>query len=188
MIISMIAAIAENGVIGDNGKLPWHLPADLRRFKEVTMGHPIVMGHTTFRSLNRVLPGRRHVVLSRDPEFLANHPFEIEVVPGIPEARAWVFAAGFPEMFVIGGAETYRQLLPMTKWLYLTRVNARPNGDTLFPPIDFTEWAYVSAESRPKDDKHEYSFSFELWKRRDAKFTASDETPRPEQCSPLKSC
>jgi dihydrofolate reductase len=130
MRITLIAAVAENGVIGAAGRMPWHLPADLARFRAITTGHPVIMGRRTYESIGRPLPGRTTIVLSRTPGYGA--PGCI-VVPSAAEALA--AAGGAAEVFIAGGAQVYRQFLPLAQRIHLTLVHAAPPGDTLFPPL-----------------------------------------------------
>jgi len=142
MIISLIVAVAENGVIGRENRLPWHLPEDLRHFKRVTMGHPVIMGRKTHESLGRPLPGRRNIVITRQPEYAAAG---CEVVHSL--AGALALCSGADEVFVIGGAAVYGEALPQASRIYLTRVRTAASGDTRFPPIppDFVEIAREKA-------------------------------------------
>ncbi|MEA3033259.1 MAG: dihydrofolate reductase [Sphingomonadales bacterium] len=140
-IVTLIVARAENGVIGRDGCLPWHLPADLKRFKVLTMGAPMVMGRKTFESLPGLLPGRRHIVLTRNPEWQAPGA---EVVRDVPEALR---SAGEPRVSVIGGAETFRLFLPVADWIELTEIHARPEGDTLMETFDRAHWREVARET-----------------------------------------
>ncbi len=157
MKLSLIVAMAENGVIGRDGALPWHLPADLRRFKTLTMGHSMVMGRKTFESIGRVLPGRRSIVVSRDPEWRAEGAW---TAPSLEAALA--LTATEAEVFVIGGAEIFRQALPRADRLYLTRVLAEVEGDVYFPELDASEWRLVSREEIAADEKNLYPTSFEI--------------------------
>jgi len=160
--ISLIVAVAENGVIGRRGELPWRLSADLRRFKELTMGHAIIMGRKTFESIGRPLPGRRMIVVTRQADYRA---VGADVVGGLEEAYR---AAGAPretEAFVIGGAEIFAQAKPQAEHVYLTRVHATVEGDALFPPLDLNQWRLVSSELHAADAKNEYPFTFEVYER-----------------------
>ena len=143
MIISMVAAMAANRVIGKDNKMPWHLPADLRHFKQVTMGKPVVMGRKTFESIGRVLPGRRNIVISRSAPTDSKGA---EWVTSLPHAFALL--EGQPEVMVIGGGEVYRQCLPLAQRLYLTEIALQTEGDAYFP--DYTREAQwqLSAEQR----------------------------------------
>ncbi|HLL32133.1 MAG TPA: dihydrofolate reductase [Allosphingosinicella sp.] len=152
-IISLIVARAENGVIGREGKLPWHLPADLRRFKELTMGTPMVMGRKTFESLPGLLPGRAHIVLTRDPNWSAEGA---EVARDVAGAIALGEA---PRLSVIGGAEIFQLFLPLADRIELTEVHARPAGDTVLPAFDPADWREASRDSHgAKDGRPAYSF------------------------------
>jgi dihydrofolate reductase len=163
MRLAIIAAVADNGVIGRDGGLPWRLPADLRRFKALTLGHHLLMGRRTFEAdVGRPLPGRTVVVVSRGrPEL----PAGVRRAGTLDEAIAIAAAAGDPEPFVAGGAEIYRLALPRADRLYLTRVHARPEGDTVFPPFDEAAWREVFREDRPADAEHRYALSFLVYER-----------------------
>ncbi len=130
MIVSLIAAMAENRVIGSKGVIPWHLPADLRHFRELTTGHPVIMGRTTFASIGHPLPDRRCIVLSRNPTF---RPDGVEVFPSMEEALAT--CTGAEEVFIGGGGEVYRAVLHLADRIYLTIVHREYEGDTLLPAI-----------------------------------------------------
>ena len=144
--LSLIAAVARNGVIGADGVLPWRIPADLRRFRALTMGKPVVMGRLTFASIGRALPGRINIVMTRDAAFRADG---VETAPdldtGLALARRRAAEAGADEVFVIGGAQIYAAALPRAQRLYLTEVDADIAGDTHFPAFDRDEWQDVSA-------------------------------------------
>jgi dihydrofolate reductase len=142
MIISAIAAVAENGVIGNKGELPWHLPDDLRFFKRTTMGHPMVMGRRTFDSMG-VLPGRRSIVITRQPGW--HHP-GVETAHSLAEALA--LAGPSDEVFVVGGGEIYREALPYAGRLLVTEVHQSPEGSVTFPPINPDQWVETSREKR----------------------------------------
>lgn len=141
MEISIIVAIAENGVIGGGNKLLWNIPDDLKRFKRVTSGHSVIMGRKTFESIGKPLPNRRNIVITRNPEFRAEG---IEVADSLNVALGLTKTEG--EVFVIGGGEIYRQALPMAKKLYITRVHAKYEGDTYFPEIPTQHWQLVYSE------------------------------------------
>ena len=133
--ISLVAAVARNGVIGDSGRLPWHLPEDLKRFKALTLGHVMIMGRRTHESIGRPLPGRRTIVVSRQ----AGLAFPgVEVAASLEAAIA--LAGDVPEIFVVGGGEIYAQALPLAHRLLLTEVDATPGGDAFFPPFDPSLW------------------------------------------------
>lgn len=153
--------MAENRVIGREAAVPWHLPEDMRQFKRLTTGHPVIMGRRTFDSLGRPLPHRRNVVLTRDPSYA---PEGVEVAHGLDEALALV--AGEQEVFVAGGADIYRLALPRADRLYLTIVHAAVTGDTRFPDLDLSEWRLDREAFHPADERHEYPFTFRFYSRR----------------------
>jgi len=153
--LSIIAALADNRVIGLDNRLPWHLPADLAHFKRLTMGKPIIMGRKTWESLPGLLPHRTHVVVSRDPAYEVAGGF---VVHSLDEA--FEFAGDVDEMLVVGGAELYAQALPRAARLYLTYVHARIDGDTFFPAFDPAAWREVARERHEPDERNRYAFSF----------------------------
>jgi dihydrofolate reductase len=154
-MISIIVALAENGVIGSDKRLPWHLPDDLKRFKALSLGKPIVMGRRTFESIGRPLPGRTNIVVSRRPELA----LEGTVVAHSLDA-ALAAAGAAPEVVIIGGAEIFRQALPRTDVIHLTRVHARVAGDVIFPELDPGEWREIAAEHHAADERHQYAFTF----------------------------
>jgi dihydrofolate reductase len=153
-VLTLIAAVARNGVIGkDNALPPWRLPGDLKRFKALTMGNPIVMGRKTWQSLGRPLPGRLNIVVTRDPDFEASGA---AIVHSVEEALA--VAAEAPEVFVIGGAEIYALTLPRASRLQLTEVDADFDGDTYFPDWARREWRESQREFHRGDAGPDYAF------------------------------
>lgn len=161
MRISIIAALAANGVIGRDNRLPWRLSADLKRFKALTMGHHLVMGRKTFASIGKPLPGRTTIVITRDADFRADG---IQVAHSIDDALA--LARSDDEVFVAGGAEIYQQVLHLADRMYLTRVHADVEGDATFPEFDdVTEWRLDDVEHREPDEKNEHPFSFLVYDR-----------------------
>lgn len=160
-MISMIAAVTDNGVIGHHGGIPWHMPADLRYFKSTTMGHTVVMGRKTLQSILDVLgtplPGRENVVLSHDPEFQVD---EVKTVSSIDEVRTQ-----YPDAMVIGGATLYEQFMPFAGRLYMTEVHTTLEGDTYFPHIDMNIWSEVSREDHHADERNQYDYSFVTYER-----------------------
>ena len=162
MTLSIIVAIASDGAIGRANDLLWHLPADLKRFKELTTGHTILMGRKTFDSLPRgPLPNRRNIIISRS---LPTQP-GAEVYPTIQQAIEACASDG--EVFIIGGGEIYRQLLPNTERIYLTRVQASfPDAEVFFPELDPTEWIEEAREIYPRDERNEYDTELLLLRRR----------------------
>ena len=167
--LAVIVDAAENGVIGRDNSLPWHLPEDLRYFKRVTLGKPIVMGRKTFESIGRPLPGRSNIVVSQNPEYVAQG---VRLVASLGEAlalaRQIAAATGAGETVVIGGAQIYAQVLPRADRLYLTRVHASPEGDTLLPPIDWSLWRETARERRAASGDNPYDYSFMVYDRVDS--------------------
>jgi dihydrofolate reductase len=155
MLVSIIVAVSENGVIGRDNQLPWRLPEDLRRFKALSMGKPMIMGRRTFDSIGRALPGRRSIVISRRPGLRLEG---CTVVDSLDAALA--LAQPAPEAVVIGGADIYRLALPHVSRVYLTRVHAQIEGDTRFVDLKPGEWREVDREYHPADDRHAWAYSF----------------------------
>ena len=156
MIISMIAAMAHNRVIGKDNDMPWHLPADLQHFKKVTLGKPVLMGRKTFESIGRPLPGRRNIVISRNSDY---NKEGIEVV-GSPEA-ALELVKDCDEVMVIGGGHIYELFLPFAERLYLTFIDLEVAGDTQFPDyLSQGQWQEVATESNEPDAKNNHSYKF----------------------------
>ncbi len=155
MKISIIVAYDENRLIGRNNELPWRLPADLKFFKSVTMGHPIIMGRKTFESIGRVLPGRTSVVVTRQPDYTA--PGCI-VVHSLEEALDKCKSE--EEIFIIGGAELFQYALPLATDLYITRIQHNFEGDTWFPEINNEQWIVTSEENFNPDEKNHWAYSF----------------------------
>jgi dihydrofolate reductase len=155
--LSIVVAVAENGVIGRAGALPWHLPDDLSHFKALTMGKPILMGRRTFESIGRALPGRRNLVLARQatPAMAAAG---VEWAPDLEVAQQRCAAA--PELCVIGGAGVYAAALPLADCVYLTRVHGSPDGDVHFPELAPGEWRETDRREHAVDARHAYAMSF----------------------------
>jgi dihydrofolate reductase len=155
----LVLARARNGVIGNNGALPWHLPDDLKRFKRMTVGKPVIMGRKTFESIGKPLPGRQNIVLTRDPDWRAEG---VTVAPNLAEAVA---AAGLDPraradgIMVIGGAQIYAEALPSATRIELTEVDAAPDGDTVMPPFDPARWQEIARETHgPADGQPGFAF------------------------------
>ena len=159
----MIAALAKKQVIGKNNLMPWHMPADLAHFKRVTLGKPVLMGRKTFESIGRPLPGRRNLVISRNPDYQAEG---IEVVGSVEAALALLAGSSVEELMVIGGGHLYAEMLPSADRLYLTQIDLAVEGDTRFPAFDDGQWQRVDCESHPADEKNPHPYSFETWQRR----------------------
>lgn len=143
-IVTLIAAVANNGVIGAENAMPWHLPEDFAFFKRTTMGHAMVMGRKTFESIGRVLPGRRTIVITGQPDW--SHP-DVETAHSLMEALS--LAGPADEVFVVGGGRVYEEAMPMAHRLLITEVDQSPTGDVRFPEIDAQVWGEVSREDRP---------------------------------------
>ena len=160
--------MAENGVIGRDGALPWRLPKDLKFFMTATLGKPVIMGRKTFDTLSEPLPGRTNIVLSRDPTF---SPEGVEVVTTFAEAlrraKARCQADAVSEIMVAGGADIYRLGLMVATRLYVTRVHARVDGDTRFPEVDWSQWREARTEHFEADDRHSHPFSISVYNRAD---------------------
>ena len=162
MRVSLIAAMARNRVIGRDNRLPWRLPPDLRRFKELTLGHALLVGRKTFESIGRPLPGRDMIVLSRRQGYA---PEGVRVARSVQEALDLARDAGESELFVAGGSEIYRQTLPVADRLHLTRIEEDVPGDAYFPDYDETEWRLAEREAHEPGDGIPFAWSFEVWDR-----------------------
>ena len=154
--------MAKNRVIGADNKIPWHLPNELRMFKNLTMGHHMVMGRRTYESINRLLPGRTTVIVTRQRDYSV--PGAI-IAHSIDEALE---ACGKDECFVIGGADLFRETLPIADRLYLTIVDAEPAGDTFMPSFDMRHWLETSSQCFVRDDKHAHAYRFTIYDRIEA--------------------
>ena len=159
----IIAAAAENNALGINNDLPWHLPDDFKRFKNLTTGHKIIMGRKTLESFPKALPNREHIVITRDKNYQPK--FDCTVVYSIHDAVALTKEDN--QAFIIGGGEIYKQSLEIATHIELTRVHAKVDADTFFPVIDTEQWELIKEEYHPKDDKHKYDFTYLTYKRRD---------------------
>jgi dihydrofolate reductase len=159
MNVSIVVAAAENNVIGSANALPWRLPDDLRRFKALTLGKPVVMGRRTWESIGKPLPGRTNIVVSRRSDLLLEGATVVDSLAQAFAAGAR-HSAGAPEVMVIGGAEIYRQALASTTTVHLTRVHARVAGDAYFPELAAEDWAETELQFHPVDERHAYAFSF----------------------------
>ncbi len=166
MKLSLLVAVSENNVIGREGDLPWHLSADLRRFKRVTMGHVMVMGRKTWESIGRPLPGRTSIVISRQPDYNTGFD-EVPVATNLDEALAHArrIAQETTEVFVIGGARIYEMMFGCVERLMLTRVHAEVEGDVFFPAVDWDEWQLVEEESCAADEKNDFAHTYQIFDR-----------------------
>lgn len=150
MTTTLVVAIGSNGVIGAGGAIPWHLPADLAHFKQLTLGHPLVMGRATFESIGRPLPGRTTIVLTHRPDWSAEG---VQVASSLPDALA--LAGVFDDdVFLVGGAQVYREALAadLVDQMSITRVELAPAGDTTFPEVDWDDWVEIGRDDHPSDD------------------------------------
>lgn len=154
--LSLIAAMAENRVIGRDNRLPWHLPADLAHFKKVTMGKPMIMGRKTWESLPGLLPGREHIVVSRNPDY---HAEGARVAGSLDEAIA-LAGQNADEVVIIGGANLYAQVLDRVERMYLTLIHDRVEGDAWFPAYDEQQWRVLAREDHPADPAQPLGYSF----------------------------
>ncbi len=169
--LTLIAAIAQNGVIGRDNRLPWHLTSDLKRFRALTMGKPMIMGRKNFESIGRNLPGRETIVVTRNPSFTAEGVHivhDIETALACAKDRAKAMQAD--EIILAGGAEIYAALIDQAETMHITMVDLdpplEPHGITIFPPIDWSQWSEDTRLRPPKDDKDEATFTFIDYRRR----------------------
>jgi dihydrofolate reductase len=162
VVISFLVAADEGNVIGKDNKLPWHLPADLKYFKNLTWGMPVVMGRKTFESIGKPLPGRTSIVITRNKTWAFE---KVLVAHTIKEAVQFAAERGVKEVFVIGGAEIFTTTLPNAARIYLTRIHHRFEGDVFFPEIPAAEWQLVSSHTHRPDEKNGYPYTFETWER-----------------------
>ena len=166
MIISLIAAASTNNVIGKDNKLLWHLPNDMKFFRNTTWGMPVVMGRKTYDALaGEPLPGRFNFVITRNKDWDPHHE-KVKVVDSLASAVEAAGETDAKEVFVIGGGEIYRQSMPIANKIYLTRVHTVVEGDAYFPVIDDKEWQLTSNLDLPVDEKHAYAYSFQVWERK----------------------
>jgi dihydrofolate reductase len=161
-MIILIAAAAQNNALGKDNQMLWHLPADFRRFKALTSGHHIIMGRKTFESLPGMLPNRTHIIITRQADFSVDGCITANSLEDAIE-----LAPADEDVFVIGGAQIYRQALPMADRIELTRVHTALDADAYFPELNPAEWKLVSIEEHPTDERHAYAFTFETYDRID---------------------
>ena len=165
MKISLIAALAKNRVIGLNNKMPWHLPADLKNFKKITMNKPIIMGRKTFQSIGKALPGRVNIIITRDQAFVADH---CEIAHSLDEALDIAknkLAHENDEIMIIGGGNLYEQTLAMASRCYLSYIDLDTEGEAFFPEWNPAEWEEISRETYEPDEKNLYSYAFVILER-----------------------
>lgn len=160
-MITVIAAVAENNALGKENQLLWHLPDDFKRFKTLTSGHYIIMGRKTFESFPKPLPNRTHVIISRQANY---HPEGCIVVNSLEQAIE--ACPKTEDVFIIGGGEIYRQSIAVADKLDLTKVHANFEADTYFPEVDLSQWQLVFEEHHPKDERHDFAFTFQTYLRK----------------------
>jgi dihydrofolate reductase len=166
MILSLIAALTKNRVIGKNNDLPWHLPDDMKYFMQTTKGHCVIMGRRNYESIPvkfRPLPNRTNIVLTRQKTFVAAN---CQVVHSLSEALAFAQQQNEQEVFIIGGAEVYAMALPQAERLYLTEIDTELEGDTFFPSFDKTQFTEVFRKHHPADDRHPFAFDFVVYAKK----------------------
>lgn len=161
-MLSILVAAASNNAIGKNNQLLWHLPNDLKFFKNTTWGGVVIMGRKTFESVNKPLPGRLNIVITRQKNWQAQN---VTTADSLDEAIEKAKELHYKEIFVIGGGEIYKEALPITDKIYLTRIHAEIEGDTFFPAINNKEWKLTSQNDFKADEKHVFDYSFEVWER-----------------------
>ncbi len=160
--VGLIVAAAENNAIGKNNQLLWHLPNDLKFFKNTTWGMPVIMGRKTFEAVNKPLPGRFNIVITRQADWKAEGTI---AATDLHDALQKAKATNCNEIFVIGGGEIYQQSMLIADKMYITRVHATLEGDTFFPVIDETQWQLTAVQEFTADEKHAYAYSFQTWER-----------------------
>lgn len=163
MKLVLIAAVAQNGVIGNRNRMIWHLPDDLKRFKKMTLSHALVMGRKTFESLGKSLPGRKNIVISKNHKYLAKDAI---VACSLQEALEKARLLNVQKIFIAGGAQIYAASLNLCDELILTKVHAEFSGDALFPEIDESRWEKVSEKFHPRDAQHAQAFSFVNYRKK----------------------
>ena len=161
--IAMVVAASTNNAIGKNNNLLWHLPNDLKFFKNITWGFPVIMGRKTFEILMKPLPGRISIVVTRQPNWKAEGAI---TATDLKDAVKKGEATNAKQLYIIGGGEIYKQSMEIADTIYITRVHAVLEGDAFFPVIDESKWELASNEDFPADDKHAFAYSFQVWKKR----------------------
>jgi dihydrofolate reductase len=168
--MALIVAIANNFCIGENNKLPWHLPADLKHFKEITTGKPVIMGRKTFESIGRPLGNRTNIVVSRNPLWRADGIISAQSVEqAIVLATKAAQERSVDELVCIGGAQIYQEMMDLVDRIYLTRVNITVHGDAYFPPFNNAIWQQISKQEFQPDDKNSMGYTFECWIKKQTK-------------------
>ncbi len=162
MIISLVVAASENNAIGKDNQLLWHLPNDLKFFKNITWGFPVIMGRKTYEAVNKPLPGRTNIVVTTNPGWSAE---TVITVSNLEAAIQKAAETNSKQIFIIGGGEIYKQSMDIADTIYITRVHAELHGDTFFPEIDESKWKLTSNQDFEADQKHTYSYSFQIWEK-----------------------
>lgn len=164
MLISIVVAAAENNAIGKNNQLLWHLPRDMKFFKNVTWAMPVIMGRKTFESMGgKALPGRKNIVITRQTEWQADG---VMTASNLDDAIKKAESMDVKEVFVIGGGEIYKQAFDSANRIYMTRVHTRLDADIFFPAIDEASWKLLKNTDNSSDEKHKYAYSFQVWERK----------------------
>ncbi|MEZ4995458.1 MAG: dihydrofolate reductase [Saprospiraceae bacterium] len=162
MIVSAIVAAARNGVIGKDNQIPWHLSSDLKYFKRTTLDHHVIMGRKSFISIGRPLPKRTNIIITRDPYFAASGCL---VARSVEEALSIAYDNDETEAFIIGGGQIYALSMPFLDRIYLTEVDAEPDGDVFFTDFNPKEWTLLSSEAHPADEKNDHAYTFKVYER-----------------------
>ncbi len=162
MTISLIVAAATNNAIGKGGTMPWHLPNDLKHFKNITWGMPVIMGRKTFDSLGKPLGGRKNIVITRQADWQAEGAIAVR---NMEDALFLAKETDAKEAMVIGGGEIFKMIFDKAKRIYLTRVEAEPEADTFFPAVNPEQWRLVSQKNHEADEKNSFNYSFQIWER-----------------------
>ncbi|MEJ7675651.1 MAG: dihydrofolate reductase [Chitinophagaceae bacterium] len=162
MIISHLVAASENNVIGRNNKIPWHLPNDLKFFKNKSWAMPVIMGRNTYESLDKPLQGRINVVITTNKDWQRD---DVTVAHSIDEAIEKACESDCNELFIIGGGEIFKQSMDIVNRIYLTRVHTTIDGNTFYPSFDESKWKLISEDRHPADEKHQFAYTFQLWEK-----------------------
>lgn len=162
MVISHLVAASENNVIGKHNQIPWHLPNDLKFFKNKSWGMPVIMGRNTYESLDKPLPGRINVVVTTNKDWKRD---DVAVAHSIEEAITKACEADCNEIFIIGGGEIFKQSLDMVNRIYFTLVHTTIDGDVFYPEFDKKDWKLISEDPHPADEKHAFAYTFQLWEK-----------------------
>jgi dihydrofolate reductase len=165
-IVALVAAVAENGVIGNQGRMPWRIPSELRHFRRTTMGKPLIMGRKTFAAFPKPLDGRDNIVLTHNRDYAPKGAIAVESIEqALKIATDCAVARAAEEIMVIGGAEVYSLMLPHAHRLYLTRVHAEPDGDVHFPSLDLSSWSEAESSYHPRADTDEHDYTITVLER-----------------------